>query len=134
LEEGRGGDRLVKVDLVLFLAERIAGQVAGGKVEITSLCQPITVVNRHPEGHEQKKEGWESCVGMVLSQQQGTHGRPQEERLQRLNLKTISQVKAGTLHLDANLALLRFYQYNPSTAKVEVARKVGAASPSNPIH
>jgi len=124
----------VKVDLVLFLAERIAGQVAGGKVEITSLCQPITVVNRHPEGHEQKKEGWESCVGMVLSQQQGTHGRPQEERLQRLNLKTISQVKAGTLHLDANLALLRFYQYNPSTAKVEVARKVGAASPSNPIH
>uniref|UniRef100_A0A7S0YL26 Eukaryotic translation initiation factor 3 subunit K n=1 Tax=Hemiselmis tepida TaxID=464990 RepID=A0A7S0YL26_9CRYP len=34
------------------------------------------------------------------------------------------QIKAGTSDLDANLALLRFYQYSPSIAKVDVARKI----------
>ncbi len=39
-------------------------------------------------------------------------------------LKLYSQVKNGTHDLDANLALLRFYQYSPTTAKVDVTRKV----------
>uniref|UniRef100_A0A7S0Y1Q2 Eukaryotic translation initiation factor 3 subunit K n=2 Tax=Hemiselmis andersenii TaxID=464988 RepID=A0A7S0Y1Q2_HEMAN len=34
------------------------------------------------------------------------------------------QIKTGTSDLDANLALLRFYQYSPSIAKVDVARKI----------
>jgi hypothetical protein len=34
------------------------------------------------------------------------------------------QVKAGTCDLEANLALLRFYQYSPSIAKVPVVQKV----------
>jgi hypothetical protein len=34
------------------------------------------------------------------------------------------QVKGGTHDLEANLALLRFYQYNPSTTQVPIVAKV----------
>lgn len=43
-----------------------------------------------------------------------------------------SQIKDETHDLDANLALLRFYQYNPSIAQVEVARKVAPPLPRPP--
>jgi translation initiation factor 3 subunit K len=38
------------------------------------------------------------------------------------------QVKGGTHDLEANLALLRFYQYNPSTTQVPIVAKVRASS------
>ena len=34
------------------------------------------------------------------------------------------QVKSGFNDLEANLALLRFYQYNPSTTKIPIVSKV----------
>ena len=34
------------------------------------------------------------------------------------------QVKTGTYDLEANLALLRFYQYNPTTTKIPIVAKV----------
>lgn len=34
------------------------------------------------------------------------------------------QVSKGTYDLEANLALLRFYQYNPATAKIPIVCKV----------
>ncbi len=40
-----------------------------------------------------------------------------------------AQIKTGASDLDANLALLRFYQYSPSIAKVDVARKVRHPAP-----
>lgn len=43
------------------------------------------------------------------------------------------QVAKGTHDLDANLALLRFYQYQPSIAKPAAITKVGTqATPLNP--
>mmetsp|Transcript_39090 Transcript_39090/g.96213 ORF Transcript_39090/g.96213 Transcript_39090/m.96213 type:complete len:211 (-) Transcript_39090:146-778(-) len=57
------------------------------------------------------------------------HEQLQERRFDPTFASTLEayveeQVKNGTTDLEANLALLRFYQYSPSTAKTDVTRKI----------